>query len=204
MLLSASASRLAMLAGLALLAGCAAPGGAGSAPPSEQVITLKTEPTGAQCSLQRNGQALPMIEAAPQQVTVSQSRRDIAVLCRLAGYQDTAATLESTVIETTAAHLLLYGMGGMVARTAAGQFNRYPEEMTVAMRPVAFPDAAARDNFLAARKAELAIRAAATERRIAHSCPTPDFCRMERDNAEAEQRTLVAKLDADIAAIPVQ
>lgn len=201
MMLPRPAARLTLLAGLAMLSACA--GAAGGGAPSDQTISLKSEPAGAQCSLQRNGEALMTI-AAPQQVTVSQSRRDIAVVCRLPGYQDTAATLESTVIEITPVHVLALGMAGVMANTAAGNFNRYPEEMTVALLPVAFPDAAARDGFLAARKAELATRAAATERRIAKTCTTPDFCRMERDNAEAEQQTRLAALETQIAAVPVQ
>ncbi|WP_419896259.1 hypothetical protein [Roseomonas sp. USHLN139] len=202
-MLPRSAARLALLAGLALLSACGAAPGTDFSTRSQK-ITLQTEPGGAQCSLQRNGEALAEINPAPQQITVTQSRRDIAVLCRHPGYRDTAAVLESTMIDITPVHMLGLGMAGVMAHTAAGNFNRYPEETTVALLPLAFADTAARDSFVAARKAEIATRAAAAERRIARSCTTPDFCRLERENAEADQQTRLAKLETEIAAIPVQ
>ncbi|ONG45566.1 hypothetical protein BKE38_26425 [Pseudoroseomonas deserti] len=195
------AARLALLAGLSLLSACGL--AHTNASTNHQTLTVKSEPAGAECSLQRNGEALATF-ATPHQLTVSQSRRDIAAVCRLPGYQDTPATLESTMIPITPLHLMAMGTAGVMAHTAAGNFNRYPEETTVALLPLAFPNAAARDGFLAARKAELALRATAAERRIAKSCTTPDFCRMERENAEADQQTRLAALETQVASVPVQ
>ncbi|MDQ1080124.1 hypothetical protein [Pseudoroseomonas cervicalis] len=192
------AARLALLAGLTLLSACA-----GRADPNQQTFALKSEPAGAECSLQRRGETLATV-TTPQQVTVSRSLRDIAVTCRHPGYRDTAATVDSTAIEVTPVHVLGLGMAGIIAHTAAGNFNRYPDESTVFLLPMAFPDAAARDSYLTARRAELDLRAAEVERRIAKSCPTSDVCRMERDKAEAEQQTRVAAIEAQVAAVPVQ
>lgn len=195
------AARLALLAGLTLLSACGLSNT--NASTSKQTFALTSEPPGAECSLQRRGETLATI-TTPQQVTVPRSLSDIAVTCRHPGYRDTAATLESIRNEVSPVHFLAIGMAGVLAHTAAGNFNDYPKENTVFLLPMAFPDAAARDSYLAARQAELDLRAAEVERRIAKSCPTSDVCRMERDKAEAEQQTRVAAIEAQVAAVPVQ
>src|SRR5216684_1088555 len=101
-----------------------------------QAINIESQPSGAQCTLTRDGQTLGLL-VTPGQITVSRSRRVIKVICRKIDYQDTGDFLASERDSASYVGLVPIfplGLGGIVD-SASGAYARYPANFKVWLVP---------------------------------------------------------------------
>jgi hypothetical protein len=126
----AAAARLLILAivsGAGLASGCAtiATGGV-------QAINIQSQPSGAECTLTRQDQALGSL-VTPGQITVSRSRHAIKVNCRKADYQDTAQFLMAT--RDPASLVDIINLPANTVDSVSGAYVRYPADLKVWLVP---------------------------------------------------------------------
>ena len=59
---------------------------------TDQSITVITNPSGASCTLEREGTSIAVVNPTPGTVTVDKSKNNIAVLCSKADHETSAGT----------------------------------------------------------------------------------------------------------------
>jgi hypothetical protein len=169
---------------------------------SSQTITVDTDPSGANCTLSRDGKTVAVINPTPGSIPVEKARATISVLCRHAGYQDSAGVLASEFQAMTFGNILFGGLIGLAVDAASGAINQYPEMVTITLVPEAFDSPGARDKFFGDMKSLLLREAAEVKDRIAKMC-RPENCTAELAAADAgteskladiEQRRLLARV----------
>jgi hypothetical protein len=109
---------------------------------TNQNIGLVTTPTGASCTLTREGIVLAQISPTPGQVEVSKSKDDIIVACEKSGHQKAEVRVVSSFGGTTFGNILLGGVVGVVVDAASGANHKYPDSVTVILPPAATAPAA--------------------------------------------------------------
>jgi hypothetical protein len=124
---------LAIVSSAGLASGCAtiATGGV-------QAIIIESQPSGAECTLTREGQTLGSL-VTPGQITVSLSRHAIKVTCRKSGYQDTGeflvATREPLALLDAIPVVGLVSLPAQAVDMASGAYAQYPKELRVWLVP---------------------------------------------------------------------
>ena len=132
--------RFAALALIALLPACAT-----IVEGTSDNVTLSTNPAGATCTIDRNGERVGAVATTPGSVRVGKSRHDLTVACTREGYQPATTTASSSFTGTTFGNILAGGLVGVAVDAASGANNRYPSEVKVDLvenpKPVVPPPA---------------------------------------------------------------
>ena len=117
---------------------------------TSQKITANTTPTGADCSLTRDGLVIGRVNPTPGQTEVSTNRSGITVNCKKDGYQD-ASTVDAAGFDPVVLADVLWWPGAVVD-AASGAASKYdgvvnitlqPREPSSAIPPASQPSAAA-------------------------------------------------------------
>src|SRR5262245_33586654 len=126
------------LAGLALVtAGCAT-----VAAGTTQNIRVVSEPSGAQCQIQREGGTMSMV-STPGSAVVQRSRHDLTLRCKLDGMDEATAIVPSQVHGGTIGNIIAGGIVGIAIDAASGANNNYLEVTIVVFAPGRFDSEAA-------------------------------------------------------------
>ena len=100
-----------------------------------QAVTVTTDPPGAACHLQRNGQTVGIVNPTPGSVTVGKSTRDMQVTCTRAGSLQGSGTLAAEFQPATLGNIILGGVVGIVVDAASGAMGTYPPVVAVVLPP---------------------------------------------------------------------
>ena len=103
---------------------------------TSQNITITSTPPGGHCDLTRKGEHVATLDATPGTVKVDKTKNDILLTCKLAGYQDASANLESGYGAGTFGNIILGGGIGWAIDSATGADNKYPSSAAVQFIPV--------------------------------------------------------------------
>jgi uncharacterized membrane protein len=169
-----------------------------------QTVTVDTDPSGAVCSLSREGKPVAVVNPTPGSVQVEKAKGTIAIACTRQGYLEAAGTLASEFQAMTFGNILFGGIVGIAVDAASGAMNEYPASVTITLIPEAFATAAARDEFFDRMRATLEREAAEVKDRIDRTCARND-CEQQLAAAtagkagklaEIEQRRVAAKIAA--------
>jgi hypothetical protein len=101
-----------------------------------QTLAFDSDPTGAECVLNRNGEVIGNVKT-PGALVVKKTKHDINVVCKKDGYEDATALLKSDAAGATFGNILLGGGIGWAIDSASGADNKYTERTTVTMAPIA-------------------------------------------------------------------
>jgi hypothetical protein len=137
---------------------------------SSQAITINTKPSGATCTLTRNGMDLAVINPTPGSITVDKSKDDISVICRKEGYQENAAICSSSFQGMTLGNILFGGLIGLAVDIGSGSAHRYPPMLTLTLIPREFISAAERDAFFETMKSECLLEATRILTQLSENC----------------------------------
>lgn len=107
---------------------------------TSQGITFRSEPPGAECDVERNGQLLRRI-VTTETIVVDKTKHDIRLRCRKDGYQDAELVVASKTEESAVANILLGGVVGWAIDSAVGADNKYDRYVTITLTPVDDPEA---------------------------------------------------------------
>lgn len=114
---------------------------------TDQTVTVTTQPPGASCNLERDGQTIAVVNPTPGSVNVEKSKNNIAVLCEKDGYEDSAGTLASDFQGMTFGNILFGGIIGVAIDASSGAMHEYPPSVTVMLPPHEFASRDDRDAF---------------------------------------------------------
>lgn len=103
---------------------------------TSQTLTINTNPPGASCVLNRNGQVIGQIQTTPGGVVVEKTKHDINVTCSKAGYQDATYFNNSDVAGATFGNIVAGGAIGWAIDSASGADNKYTENMNITLVPI--------------------------------------------------------------------
>ena len=96
---------------------------------TSDTVTLSTNPAGAACTIDRNGQRVGAVPTTPGSVRIGKSRHDLNVACSKEGYRAATATASSRFTGTTIGNVVAGGFIGVAVDAASGANSRYPSEV---------------------------------------------------------------------------
>jgi hypothetical protein len=121
------------LGSLVLFSGCAT-----VTQGTQQSISFKLEPKDTICEVSRVGDGkLGRVSSSSSTLFVGKDKDDIIVVCNAAGYEQSTTKVVSGATGAGVTGVLLdFGITDMIT----GAMYRYPEEVTIALSPVAKPN----------------------------------------------------------------
>lgn len=120
---------VAIAAAAGVVAGCAS-----VTKGTTQNITINSSPSGAACTVEREGKLIEAIAATPQIVKVSKSKSDLTLTCNLEGYREAKHVIPSDVEAMTAGNVIFGGLVGLAIDASTGAMNKYDANVTVVMQ----------------------------------------------------------------------
>jgi len=166
---------------------------------SSQLVNIMTEPSGAHCTLSRDGKVIAQVISTPSGVKIDKSAKDINVACQRDDYEDTTVALRSTHDAwSSAGNILAWGIFFPIAMgvdAASGAMNEYPDSVMVRLNPRSFASAADRDRYYDQLKSQVESEATAAVANIKTKCKASDGCKTEVGKVEASRNAELATLE---------
>ena len=115
---------------------------------TSQEIMVVTNPPGASCVLEREGQQIAVIGVTPAATLIKKTKHDITIKCHKAGFEeamflDHSGLASGAVAGNVAADLLLTAGLSSIIDSASGADNKYDSPVNITMIPSSAMPAAA-------------------------------------------------------------
>lgn len=108
---------------------------------TSQQIQVNTNPAGADCTLERQGEVIARVQNTPNGATIKKTKYDITVRCQKAGYQEATYLNHSGAAGATFGNIVLGGGVGWAIDSASGADNKYDGVVNLSMVPAGAPPA---------------------------------------------------------------
>ena len=106
---------------------------------TSQEIAINTNPSGADCSFERQGLSIARINSTPGAATIKKSKYAINIICHKMGYKD-ASFMNSSDSAGAAYGNIIFGLlGGPIGwavDSASGADNKYESTINITMTPL--------------------------------------------------------------------
>ena len=102
---------------------------------TSQDISINTNPSGADCGLERQGANIGRVNPTPGAATVSKTKHDITIRCNKDGYNETTFMNRSGTANATFGNVLLGGLVGWGVDSATGADNKYDSPVNINLIP---------------------------------------------------------------------
>ncbi len=110
------------------------------APPSLRVATkgvvITTDPSGAECKLERQGKTVGAVAMTPGSIQIGRSKDDITVTCRKSGFADNSVVYSPVFNGATLGNVLAGGVIGLAVDASTGANYNYPKQIDMTLLPV--------------------------------------------------------------------
>jgi hypothetical protein len=104
---------------------------------TSQIITVNTNPSGADCSLNRMPEGvIGRVSGTPSGVTIRKTKYDITIKCNKPGYQEATFLNHSGAAGATFGNIVLGGGIGWAIDSASGSDNKYESPVNISLVPV--------------------------------------------------------------------
>ena len=103
---------------------------------STQELMINTNPSGADCAVQRQGLTIGRVAPTPGAVTVKKTKYDIQLICTKPGYQTAQYYNRSGSEGATWGNIILGGGIGWAIDSASGSDNHYESPVNMTMVPL--------------------------------------------------------------------
>lgn len=125
-----------LLAALAAgLAACAMSGCSSVIEGTSQQILVNTNPPGANCVFEREGQVIARVDQTPGGATIKKTKHDITVKCDKTGFQQATYLNHSGAAGATFGNIVLGGGIGWAIDSASGADNKYDGTVNITLVP---------------------------------------------------------------------
>ncbi|MBY0355631.1 MAG: hypothetical protein K2Q12_07870 [Rickettsiales bacterium] len=125
-------ARLALtVSALAMLTNCAA-----IVSGKEQELSVETNPAGANCNLERNGEFIGSVSETPGKVKITKTKHDINLSCSRRNYETAETQLDSGLDPWVFGNILIGGLIGWAIDSGIGSDNLYPEKTSLQLKTV--------------------------------------------------------------------
>ena len=102
---------------------------------TSQQILVNTNPPGADCAFEREGQTIAKVSATPGGATIKKTKHDITVRCSKDGYQEATYLNHSGAAGATFGNIVLGGGIGWAIDSASGADNKYDGTVNMTLVP---------------------------------------------------------------------
>jgi hypothetical protein len=102
-----------------------------------QEVTVNTNPSGADCALDRHGETIARVNPTPASATIDKTKYDITVVCRKAGFQEATYVDKSGIAGAVWGNFGLGGLIGWGVDSATGSDNHYDSPVNITLVPSA-------------------------------------------------------------------
>ncbi len=116
---------------------------------TSQEILVNTNPAGANCALEREGNIIARIPQTPGGATIKKTKHDITVRCTKDGFQEATYLNHSGAAGATFGNIILGGGVGWAIDSASGADNKYDSPVNVTLVPAMPPAPAPKPTALA-------------------------------------------------------
>lgn len=102
---------------------------------TSQEIQINTNPSGADCSLSREGEVIGRVSDTPGGITIKKTKYDIRIACSKRGYQEATFLDHSGAAGATFGNIILGGGIGWAIDSASGADNKYDTPVNITLVP---------------------------------------------------------------------
>ena len=121
---------------------------------TKQAVFITTpEMSGAFCALKDSKKGVWELQSAPGSVMVRKGNGPMEIVCRKDGYETATLLVADETAGATFGNILLGGGIGVIVDAASGAAQKYPDEITIWMKPTSFVTDAARQDWEAKKAA---------------------------------------------------
>jgi hypothetical protein len=100
-----------------------------------QQILVNTNPPGADCRIDRDGEKIADIAGTPGSAYIEKTKRDIRIECGKRGYQDATYMNHSGTAGATWGNIVAGGLVGWGVDSATGSDNKYETPVNITLVP---------------------------------------------------------------------
>lgn len=102
---------------------------------SKQTVYFDTDPSGAKCTISREGEGVLYSEiTTPASLEISKDKDQMKIVCNKDGYKETTVFTDSNFEGWTMGNLLLGGVIGLGVDAASGALNEYPSNVVIPLK----------------------------------------------------------------------
>jgi len=98
-----------------------------------QEIMVNTNPSGADCDLLRNNEAVGEINKTPGSVYIEKTKYDLTIKCNKPGYETSTYLDHSGAAGATFGNIVLGGLIGWGVDSATGSDNKYDSPVNITL-----------------------------------------------------------------------
>lgn len=162
-----------------------------------QDVLVESQPSGAECKIDRLGANIGVVKPTPGRVNIARSKDNVIVSCTQEGYEQSNEVLISSFTGATVGNLLLGGLVGVVVDAASGANNKYPDRVLIVLTPASFPSDEARDAHYAGIRSRIEEGANAEIKTIETRCNSGnrELCTIEVKKLTDARDKALADLD---------
>jgi hypothetical protein len=102
---------------------------------TSQEILVNTNPAGANCVFEREGNVIARVSETPGGATIKKTKYDITVRCSKAGYQEATYLNHSGAAGATFGNIVAGGGIGWAIDSASGADNKYDGVVNLTLSP---------------------------------------------------------------------
>ncbi|MFZ3136059.1 MAG: hypothetical protein WA126_01565 [Thermodesulfovibrionales bacterium] len=191
-----SLSMIVMVAILACTSGCAT-----LTKGTSQSLTITTDPSGAVCTLTRDGETIGVVNPTPGTLTIKKDKDDISVVCKKQGFQDSADTMSASFQGMTLGNAIFGGLVGITIDSMSGAACQYETMLSIMIVPLEFKTPADKDAFFNRMKEECLAKIEKESNEIAGRYSEKEPDNATKINCEKQNKALEAQKERRLADI---
>jgi hypothetical protein len=102
---------------------------------SSEEVLVNTNPSGANCALNRQGETIARISPTPASATIKKTKYDITIVCDKDGYQEATFIDHSGIQSATWGNIVAGGLIGWGIDSASGADDHYDSPVNITLVP---------------------------------------------------------------------
>jgi hypothetical protein len=122
---------------------------------ANQGVMVESDPSGAACTVARDGTQLAAISTTPNTVIIGKGWSDLALDCKKEGHADSKTSAVSKFQPWALGNILIGGIIGFIVDGATGAITEYPKVVSLLLVPAEFPSEKERDAYFENKKATI-------------------------------------------------
>ncbi len=154
---------------------------------TDDLVTIDTEPDGAQCVLFTDKNQIAVINPTPGSIKVPKSKRDLSVRCEKDGYFPTEGVIAASFQAMTIGNVLFGGLIGVAIDAGSGAMHKYEDGVMITLIPESFSSEDERDGFFDKLRADYLAGYDAAVVKIKETCEAAGTCESQLKDAEASR-----------------
>ena len=162
---------------------------------TDDLVTIDTEPDGAQCVLFTDKGQVAVINPTPGSIKVPKSKRDLSVRCEKDGYFPTEGVIASSFQAMTFGNILFGGLIGVAIDAGSGAMSKYESGVSITLIPESFPSEEERDGFFDTLRSDLLVEYDSAIVKINDKCAASENCESRLKKAEEDRDTRLAEIE---------